>query len=399
MASDILRAITVVDMTEGVAGPYTSMVLADMGANVVKVERPEGDWSRGSGRGGIPGGDSATFVALNRNKRNLGLDIAAPGGHEVIARLIGHADVVVSNYRAGVMARLGLDYDRCKAIRADLVYCTISGFGLEGPYARLPASDTIMQAMSGVMSVTGEADGPPLRVGFPLIDLAAAHNAIQAILLALYGRRDGRGGANIEISLMAAAVGLMIAPMTDHLATGRVPERQGHQNTNLAPAGAYMTAGGRWITIAVLREEHWAKLCKALDLEHLRDDPRFSSNARRMANRDALDAILAPLLRAEPADRLLARLRAADILCGPINTLADVAADPALATGLPLVDPMIAGLPRVMGVPIRLDGQWLATERPPPARGQHTRDVLAELGFTAADIARLQRDGAVSMAS
>lgn len=392
--SDILSSITVVDMTEGVAGPYAAMVLADMGAKVVKVERPEGDWSRTAGKAGIRGIGSTQFASLNRNKRNVCLDVSAPGGREIIERLVRRADVLVSNYRAGVMARLGLGYAACKALNANLVYCTVSGFGQEGPYARFPASDTIMQAMTGVMSLTGEPDGPPLRVGFPLIDMAAANYAVQAVLLALYGRLAGRGGVEIDVSLMAAAQGLMNAQMTDHLATGRIAGRQGNQNSNLAPAGAFEVAGGRWITIATLRDEHWVKLCAALGLGHLVDDPRFRSNADRVRNRAELDRLLVPMFKSQSSEYWLERLRAADILCGPINTLADVAADPALAPRLPIVDPRVEGVSRAMGVPIRLDDAWFGTRLPPPRKGQHTREVLAELDFTADEIERALVAGA-----
>ena len=399
VADGILRDITVIDMTEGVAGPYTSMMLGDMGANVIKVERPEGDWSRTSGKGAVvPEIGSAQFIYLNRNKRNLGLDIAKPGGREIIERLIGRADVLVSNYRAGVMAKLGLDYGRCKALRSDIIYCTISGFGQEGPYAQYPASDTIMQAMTGIMSLIGEPDGPPLRAGFPLIDLAAATHAIQAVLLALYGRTSGRGGAEIDISLMAAGLSMMGAQFSDFLAAGRLPERQGNQNASLAPAGAFKVEGGRYISIAVLRDSHWRKFCAAMGLEHLVDDTRFATNAARVRNRAALDEVIAPMLASRSSEYWLERLRAADILCGPINTLADVEADPAIAGRLPLIDPLVPGVPRILGAPIRYDGAYFTTRIPTAPKGRDTRLVLAEAGFAPAEVETFLRAGAAFIA-
>ncbi len=393
MDRKILSNVQVIDMTEGVAGPYAATLLGDMGARVIKIERQEGDWQRNAGRG-VPGRvGNAQFIALNRNKRDIGIDLGTAGGRRIVERLVANADVVISNYRAGVMAKLGFDYARCKELKPDIIYCTISGFGQDGPYARFPASDTILQAASGVMSVVGEADGPPLRVGFPLIDMTAANYAVQSVLLALYARLTGQGGANIDVSLMAAAAALMCGSFTDYLASGRLPERQGNQNSLLAPAGAFEVAGGRFITIAVLRDSHWKKFCSATGLEHIADDDRFRTNAGRVKHRAELDCIIVPLLKSNTSDFWIERLRAADILCGPINTVADVIANPALAACLPLIDLGLPNAPRAMGAPIRYDGEFFTAERPSPAKGEHTREVLAECGFTAEEIETFLRAG------
>ena len=389
----VLAGIRVVDMTEGVAGPYASTLLGDMGADVVKIERREGDWQRSSGHGEPGRIGNAQFIALNRNKRDIGVDLDTPGGRAIVERLVSKADVVVSNYRAGVMAKLGFGHARCEELRPGIIDCTISGFGQEGEYSRLPASDTILQAMSGVMSVVGEADGPPLRVGFPLIDMTAANQAVQGVLLALYGRLTGQGGANIDVSLMAAAASLMCGSFTENMATGRLPPRQGNQNSLLAPAGAFEVAGGRFITIAVLRDSHWHKFCAALAIEALAGDERFATNAARVKNRDALDRIIVPQLRAGTSEYWLERLRAADILCGPINTVADVLADPALAACLPLIDTGLPEPARAMGSPLRIDGRFFGAGHPPPAKAEHTRDVLAEAGYDAAEIDALLAEG------
>ena len=395
MQNKILSKITVIDMTEGVAGPYAAMVLSDMGANVVKVERQAGDWSRPTDHVNVDGEESANFIALNRNKRDIGLDVSRPAGKQVLERLIASTDVLISNYRPGVMAKLGFDAARCRGLNEGLVYCTISGFGQDGPYAQNPASDTIIQAMSGVMNLVGEADGPPLRVGFPLIDMAAANSAVQGILLALYGRLEGQGGATIDISLMAAALAMMSGSVTRHAATGRMPQRQGNQNNNLAPAGAFATADGRYISIAVLRDEHWIKFCAAMDIENLADDPRFKTNALRIEHRAALDAIIVPMLASQPSEIWLKRLRAADILCGPINDFTDIVADANLSAALPLIDPLAPNVPHAVGIPIRLNGEYTETTRRAPAKGEHTREVLAEFGFAAAEVETLFGEGAV----
>jgi len=394
MQAKILSDITVIDMTEGVAGPYAAMALSDMGANVIKVERPAGDWSRPADHSKVEGEANGQFIALNRNKRDIGLDVGSADGKLILKRMLTQADVLISNYRPGVMAKLGFDYETCRGVNDQLIYCTISGFGQDGPYAELPASDTIIQAMSGVMSLVGEPDGPPLRVGFPLIDMAAASSAAQSILLSLYGRLSGRGGANIDISLLAAAIAMMSAGYTRYLASGKVPLRQGNQNATLAPAGAFKTSDGKYLSIAVLRDSHWLKFCAALDLGDLADDPRYQTNAVRVENRAALDEVVVPIIASRPAAEWLERLRAADILCGPINTFADIAADPNLAAILPLVDPMAANVPFTVGLPIRRDGAYAETRRGAPAKGQHTREILGEYGFTPEEIDAFLSDGA-----
>lgn len=388
-----LGNVRVVDMTEGVAGPYAATLLGDMGAQVVKVERREGDWQRNAGKGEPGRHGNPQFIALNRNKRDIGVDLNTDDGRRIVERLVAQSDVVISNYRAGVMAKLGFGYERCKALKADIIYCTISGFGQDGEYAQLPASDTILQAVSGVMSVVGEPDGPPLRVGFPLIDMTAANSAVQSVLLALYGRLTGQGGACIDVSLMAAAASLMCGGYTENMATGRLPPRQGNQNSLLAPAGAFEVAGGRYITIAVLRDSHWQKFCSALALDALATDERFATNAARVKHRAALDAIIVPLLKSNTSEHWLPKLRAADILCGAINTVADVLADPALVACLPLLDIGLPNAARALGSPIRYDGDFFAAERASPAKGEHTREVLADIGYSAQEIDALIASG------
>jgi len=395
----ILANVRVVDMTEGVAGPYAATLLGDMGADVVKVERREGDWQRSAGKGAPGRFGNPQFIALNRNKRDIGVDLNIGDGGRIVERLVSQADVVISNYRAGVMAKLGFSFQRCKALKPDIIYCTISGFGQQGAYAQSPASDTIVQAMSGVMSVVGEPDGPPLRVGFPLIDMTAANSAVQSVLLALYARLAGQGGAEIDVSLMAAAASLMCGGYTENMATGRLPPRQGNQNSLLAPAGAFEVAGGRFITIAVLRDSHWKKFCSALSLEALADDERYATNAARVKNRDALNAMIVPLLKSKSAEYWRDELRESDILCGPINTVADALADSALTACLPMLESGVPDLERTIGAPIRYDGEFFAAWRRSPAKGEHTREVLRDLGYTAQEIEALLASGAAFVES
>jgi len=360
----------------------------------MKVERPAGDWSRPNDHFHVDGEVNAQFIALNRNKRDIGLDVTSQQGKAILTQMVRGADVLISNYRPGVMAKLGFGYEDAKVINDGLIYCTISGFGQDGPYAASPASDTIIQAMSGVMSLVGEPDGPPLRVGFPLIDMAAANAAVQGILLSLYGRQNGQGGANLDISLMAAAAAMMSGGFTRYLASGKVPKRQGNQNATLAPAGAFQGADGRYLTIAILRDSHWRKFCSAMGLEDLADDPRFQTNAVRVENRALLDDLITPLFASKPVAAWLDLLREADILCGPINDFADVAADPNLTASLPLVDPLAPNVPQAVGVPIRRNGAYSTTQRPAPAKGEHTTEILREFGFSGDEITAFLANGA-----
>ena len=393
MSAGVLSKVTVIDMSEGVAGPYAACLLGDMGANVIKIERSEGDWSRTAGKHAVGNVGSTQFVALNRNKRDIGLDVGTADGLRIVERMVSQSAVLLSNFRAGVMAKLGLGFARCRELRPDIVYCTISGFGQDGAYAQYPASDTVIQAMSGVMNLIGEADGPPMRTAFPLVDITAANHAVQAILAALYGQLSGQGGKQIDVSLMAAAMALMNITFTDYLAAGRLPQRHGNQNPAHAPAGAYEVVGGRYITIAVLRESHWKKLCSALDMPALENDARFCTNALRIENRAQLEEILIPIFKSKREKVWIESLRAADILCGPVNTFADVIADADLAACLPLIDTHLQGMPRMMGNPIRMDGAYFTADRPAPARGQHTQEVLAEFGFTSPEVERFLRAG------
>ena len=391
----ILEKISVIDMTEGVAGPYAAMALADMGADVIKVERPAGDWSRPADHNEVDGQENGQFISLNRNKRNIGLNAGTVEGAKILSRMIRQADILISNYRPGVMAKLGFDYSNCQSINPNLIYCIISGFGLEGPYAQQPASDTIIQAMSGLMSLVGEPDGPPTRVGFPLIDMAAGNAAVQGILLALYNRLSGNGGANIEISLMAAALGMMTAGYTRFLASGVPPKRQGNSNMNLAPAGAYRAGDGRYISIAILRDSHWAKFCGVMGLEHLIDDPSYRTNANRVANRNKIDEIIEPMLASASAKEWIERLQAADILAGPINDFGDVASDTAITNWLPIVATMAPNAPLAMGTPIKLNGAYAETRYPAPAKGANTEEILAKFGFSDEEIRNSLDSGAV----
>lgn len=387
MRKDGLAGVRVIDMTEGVAGPYAATLLGDMGADVLKVERPEGDWGRTSGREG-PAGISSYFAALNRNKRAVGLDVRGSGADEVVRRLLERADVIISNFRPGVMEKLGLGYEECARVNPALIYCTISAFGQEGGYSRVPGSDTILQAISGLMDITGEPEGSPLRVSFTLIDLAAALFAVQGILLALYERNEK--GRRVEVSLLNASLALQNAPFTGFLLDGTLPGRQGNQNPALSPAGAFRTSDGKYIALAVLRESHWSKFCEAISRPELEEDTRFSSNARRLENRPELNGILVSLFETGDQTEWLSTLGEADIVCSPVNSYQDLMNDPELARAVSTVElDLPAGPVRTVGNPVQVDGRRFEARIPSPRLGEHTAEVLGELSFTKREIEEL----------
>lgn len=389
MMQSPLAGFAVLDMTEGVAGPVAASVLGDMGADVVKIERPTGDWLRARDDELSP-----YFVANNRNKRDLCLDLQRSEAAPVVRRLVERCDVVVSNYRRGVMDKLGLGYDACRAIRANLIYCTISAFGQRGAYADRPASDTGMQGLSGMMHGIGEAGGEPLRVSFPLIDIHAGNLAVQGVLLALLARERGAGSARIDVSLLNAALSLQAMPFAHYQRTGELPQRSGNQNPVLSPAGAFRASDGGYMTVTVLGDPYWERFARALQLGAAAGDARFRSNSLRVQNREALHRLLEPIFASQPRAHWLATLAEADILCYPINSFEEVIADAALVEPMALWSLQAEGRDmRAAGNPIQIGGEFAPLRRPPPRKGEHSREILAELGYSAEEVKSLLAKG------
>ncbi|RZT84248.1 formyl-CoA transferase [Pseudonocardia sediminis] len=397
MTEPALHDVRVLDMTEGIAGPYAASVLGDLGADVVKIERPQGDWGRTSGAI-LHEGFGSVFVAMNRNKRCLGLDVRTDGGQQVVRDLVRRSDVIVSNYRPGAMDRLGLGFDDVTALRPGIVYATVSAFDPGGPYAELPGNDTGLQAASGLMDLIGEPDGPPLRVAVPVVDFTAALFAVQGILAALHNPASAR---RVDVSLINAAAALQGLPLTEFLHTGEPPRRQGNQNAFLAPAGAFATADGRYVTVSCLRESHWCNLCRVLGREDLTSDPRYVDNASRVEHRTALNAEIAPLLAQRTQAEWLPLLRDADVLTAAVNDFDDVVSDPGLGPTLPVNDTGLSGDggSRAVGYPVRFDGRFPAHERGPARAGEHSAEVLRDLGYDDAAVDDLVTAGAVFLAS
>jgi crotonobetainyl-CoA:carnitine CoA-transferase CaiB-like acyl-CoA transferase len=382
-----LAGIRVIDLTRVLSGPFCTMILGDLGADVIKIEGPEGDPTRtiGAGRAGL----SWYFAAFNRNKRSVLLDLKTPADKERLARLIEKADVLVENFRPGVLDAMGFPPDRLEALNPRLVTCAINGFGSVGPYRDRPAFDFIAQAMSGFMAVNGEEGGPPMRAAPPLTALAAGLYAALGIVAALRARDVTGRGQRVEATMLGSMISLLGYLAPEYLATGKAPPRTGNDHPILAPYGLFRTAD-REIAIAPANEAIVQKFLNALGLSDLLADPRFATNAERVKRRAELRALVEAVLVREPAEVWIARLNAAGVPCGPVHGLADALADPQVeALGMLLDVPHPGrGVVRMTGFPLRLSATPCAVRRPAPELGEHTSEVLEEFGLSPASSAR-----------
>ena len=377
-----LSHLRVLDLSQVMAGPFCCMLLGDMGADVIKVEPPAGDQTRRAMGFRMKGADSPGFLALNRNKRGITLDLKTAAGREVFYRLVETADVVVENNRPGVAAKLGIDYATVSRINPRLVYASISGFGQTGPWSQRPGFDLIAQAMSGVMSATGTPDGEPVKSGVPVGDLGAALFALYGILSALIGRDRTGSGQYVDASLFEAALALSIWETTELWATGRSPRPLGTANRMSAPYQAFRAADGHFV-VGAANEKLWRAFCAVIDRPDLQDDPRFADNQQRLRHRAELAAALEPVFAARGTADWVDAFLAAGVPAGPINDYAEVAAsDHAAARGMVMeIDHPIEGPVKTLGFPVKLSHTPQRVRRPPPLLSEHTEEVLAELGL------------------
>jgi len=374
-----LTGLKVVDLTRILSGPFCSMMLADFGADVIKVEPKRGDDLR---RIGIMGDcENPYFVNMNRNKRSIAIDLRADQGKEIIRRLVKTADVLIENYRRGVMEKMGLGYQDLKKINPGLIYTAISGFGKTGPYKDRPAFDFIAQAMSGLMSISGSEDMGPMRAGIPLTDTIAGLYAAFGILAALRRREQTGQGEEVRAAMVDGMISMLGFASSAYFATGELPRRTGNDHMVVSPYGVFQTSD-KPIAVAPSTEKTWLALCKVLDLEYLITDPEFDTNEKRRENRREMNRMVNERTRTLPRDEWIKRFNEAGVPCGPINNLEEVFSDPqVLHQEMVIESPQPTGPVKMPGFPVKLTEAPARLRRPSPQLGEQTREILEEAGY------------------
>jgi crotonobetainyl-CoA:carnitine CoA-transferase CaiB-like acyl-CoA transferase len=410
-ASGPLAGLLVADCSTVLAGPYCTMLLADLGADVVKVEPPEGDATRGWGPPWVGEETDGTrtaayFLAVNRNKRSIRLDLRQDDGRRILRRVIEEADVLVENFRVGAFARLGFDDRALEQLNERLVHLAITGYGPDGPDAAKPGYDFVAQAVGGLMSITGASDadgGHPTKVGVAISDVAAGLFGAVAVLAALVGReragsnrREAGLGQRIDVSILESTLAILVNQAQNAFVTGKAPGRRGNAHPNIVPYETFATAD-REIVVTAASERQWRRLCEALDLASVADDPRFATNGARVEHRDELRPLLAARFAKRTAAEWLTALDAAEVPSGPINDVAAAFASPqAEARGMRvrLVHPRLGPVDQV-GIPFTLSGSPAAIRTPPPLPGEQAAEILDELGFAPEEIEQFRAAGVI----
>ena len=403
-----LSHIRVLDLSRVLAGPWTGQTLADLGAEVLKVERPKtGDDSRAFGppwlkdAGGRDTAESAYFACANRGKKSITVDLSRPEGQRIVRALAAKSDVLLENYKFGDLARYGLGYGDLGKINPRLVYCSVTGFGQTGPWRERPGYDFMIQGMSGMMSITGERDdlpgGGPQKAGIPISDIITGMYAAVAVCAALVHRAETGRGQHLDLALLDSTAAILANQGANYLATGAVPRRLGNAHPNIVPYQTFKTADGDMI-VACGNDGQFRKFCEVADCAHLAEDPRFATNGKRVENRAELTGMLAEIVAKRPTRRWVEALEAAGVPNGPINALDQVFREPqAIARGLRIELPHpTAGKVSLVRSPMRFSGTPVEHELPPPTLGQHTDEILrGVLDLDDAAIARLRADGVI----
>jgi glutaryl-CoA transferase len=394
-----LSGIRVLDLSRVLAGPYCTMVLGDLGADVIKVESPEGDETRGWGPpfAGAVGGESAYYLCVNRNKRSIVINFKTEEGRAILHELLKQSDVLVENFRVGTLSRFSLDFESVSAINPRLIYCSLTGFGQAGPLRDKPGYDFMIQAMGGLMSITGEPDGEPMKVGVAVADLFAGQNAVIAILAALQARIQTGKGQHLDISLFDSQIGMLANVASNYLISGNLPKRYGNAHANIVPYQSFQ-ASDDWFVIAVGNDKQFERLCDVIGKSESARDSRFVTNSDRVEHRDELIALLKPIFLEKTASEWLSALERAGIPCGPTNTLDKVFAEPQVEARKMVIHmqhPEIGEL-RLVGSPLKFSETPVEYKLPPPRLGEHTEEVLKKsLGYSDEKIAALKEQGAI----
>jgi len=388
-----LSGIQVLDLTRIVSGPFCTMMLADFGANVIKVEAPGGDPSRVTGIMGK--GENPYFVNMNRNKRAITVNLKTESGKAIIRRLAQSSDVLVENFRPGVMERLGLGYETLKQINPGLIYASVTGFGKSGPYKDRPAFDFIAQAISGFMSLNGSSDMPPLRVGIPISDTIAGLYTAFGIVAALRRRDIDGQGQEVQCAMVDGLMSMFTFASGAYFATGNLPPRNGNDHMVVSPYGVFQAVDGP-LAIAPSTERNWRQLCAALDIDDLPGDSRFDTAENRRAHRAEINAIIQARIQTQPRAHWIDILNQASVPCGPIHDLAQAFTDPQVMHQQMVIESnQPKGPVKMMGFPVKLSRTSARLRRPSPQPCEHTREVLKEIGYSEAEIDRLKVEKAV----
>ena len=391
-----LSGIKVVDLSRFIAGPYCTMKLGDMGAEVIKVETPgRGDDSRELGPPFL-GGESAYYLSFNRNKKSITLNLRDQKAQEILRRLISEADVFVENFRVGITEQMGLTYDDVKKIKDDIIYCSITGYGHNSPYREKPSFDVMIQGEAGLMSITGFPDGPPQRVGVAIADVMGGFHAVEGILLALLVRQKTGQGQFIDVSLMDSIIAILTYQAGNFLATGEVPQRVGNRHPMITPYESFETSDG-YVIFAVGNQRLWESFVKTLDREDLNEDPRFADMKSRNQHSGELKNILEEITRQKRTAEWVKIMETAGVPCGRIRNIEQVLTDPHVAVREMVVEKQhpTAGMIKLIGVPIKLSLTPGDITLPPPTLGQHTDEILKEIGFSGQEIAALHENGVI----